>query len=362
MSNNFFDIIMLIPSLKRGGAERIFVDLANYFSINYKVCVLLLKNEGDLKSELSNSIHIVVLNEEKTRRSLFSVYNFLRRTKSNYVFSTLWHMNVVLGLVIPLLKRKDRFFFARETNIQSLHAIDSVPKKLLTRFAYRRFSKVIAQSQDMKSDLAKNLNIGKNFIEVVNNGTRIFEHIELKQRAKHSLDFCEIKVLISIGRIEYQKGFDLLLESFSKINSNNYILLIIGTGSELESLKELSRKLGIWNRVLFLGEVSDVAFYYKIAYAFISSSRYEGYPNVVIEALCYGVPVVANNYVGGINEILNPQFGKIIDICHSDELERALMYVESLSRNDIKFSARSKFSYKKMCQQYEKIIFSNPIS
>lgn len=138
--------------------------------------------------------------------------------------------------------------------------------------------------------------------------------------------------ILAAGRLVHQKGFDLLLQAFSLTASqlSSLNLVIAGEGPEAASLEALARGYGVESRVFFLGRVSPLSALMREAHAFVLSSRYEGFPNVLVEALAIGVPVVATDCPSGPREILSDgHYGILVPPENARELSMALLRVAS---------------------------------
>ena len=132
-------------------------------------------------------------------------------------------------------------------------------------------------------------------------------------------------IILYTGRLVTVKGLDLLLTAFSKIDREDYKLVIVGDGYEKNILKELTRKLKIEQKVIFAGYYSGVELYawYDLANFFILPSRYEPFGAVVNEALVYGCPVIASKYIGAL-DFINNSNGKIFDPLNEKEFIETL--------------------------------------
>jgi len=109
---------------------------------------------------------------------------------------------------------------------------------------------------------------------------------------------------LAVGKLKYQKGFDLLLRSLSYLKDIEFHLIILGKGPEEGNLKRLAQILGISKQVTFGGSVNNPYYYMKHADLFLLSSRFEGFGNVVLESMSCGTPVIAFDCPGGTSEII----------------------------------------------------------
>lgn len=169
------------------------------------------------------------------------------------------------------------------------------------------FDHVISVSNDLKNKMIEQYNVKHDKITVIPNGvdSKIFRFIQ----KKYSTERCNLdsnkKYILTISRLSGEKGLVNLIEAMSLINCDNVNLIIIGDGPLRESLKCSTVELGIEDKVIFLGEINheDTPFWYNAADLFCLPSIWEGCPNVVIESLACGTPVVAS-HVGGIPDLI----------------------------------------------------------
>src|SRR5262249_97138 len=136
--------------------------------------------------------------------------------------------------------------------------------------------------------------------------------------------------LLAAGRLVPQKGFDILIRAFATVASDcdSLTLAIAGEGPQEGSLRDLVIELRLERRVLFLGQVQKLRALMPPADPFLLSSRYEGFPNVLLEALGSGVPVVATDCPGGPREVLRDgEFGLLVRCGDVAELADAVRRV-----------------------------------
>ncbi|QZT36387.1 glycosyltransferase [Halosquirtibacter xylanolyticus] len=346
-------ILFIVPKLDGGGAERFIINLCSSIDSDQFECKLLvLSSDGDFIENAKNlKIDVILGNSVRVRESLIDVISFISKIKPDIVFSTLSHFNLLVGFISILFPKIK--FIARETNIVSKENRRGVFFDFLYRLSYSLFDKIIVQSDDMYNDFVTTYHIPQKDVEKINNPIDI-KKIEDYRDFSRSIQFDSSKInLITVGRLSYQKGYDLLLHSFAKFsNIERYHLYIIGKGDNLNDLEHLSKELNCDNHVSFLGFINPPYPLIMDADFFISSSRYEGFPNVVLESLSCGTPVISNNYKGGITEIINNSNGRIIDITNSIHFQNSVDgSIRNLKKDDI-VSSVNKFDSSVIIEKY----------
>ncbi|WP_282132325.1 glycosyltransferase [Cellulophaga baltica] len=352
------EILLIIPSLTGGGAEKVFLKLCKYLDKNkYNITLCLLKKEGEFVTLLNaeDGYRVHNLNISRVRYAIFPLLAYIRKLKPNVVVSTLGHLNALLAVLIPFLPKKTTIV-AREANIVSKKQYNYITMFLYKTF-YKKFHYIIGQSDDMIKDLMFIVNIKHDQIIKINNPINYIEiENSLNNTNKKLLPLNKIN-LLSVGSLTYQKGYDLLLNSFSKFKDiNDYHLTILGKGELHDELVELCKKLEIESNVTFAGFIADPYPYMSESDIFISSSRFEGFPNAVLEALACDTPVISNNYLGGINEIINdPLYGKIIDIANDSVFEDSCLLVTKMdqNKNSIKNNIIERYGLEIIIKKYE---------
>lgn len=351
-------ILFILPDLNMGGAERIITLLINNLDKNkFTPKLLLMRKEGYYLELLDKNIEIIDIKTSRIRNAFFPIVKVLRTLKPDIVFGGWGEVSAYLAPIIPFFPKIR--FIARETNIVSQH-VTRPEIRFFYRF-YNNFDSVIAQSDDMKNDLINNLKIHEEKIIKINNPVDV-DAVEAKSLEPMNFPFFEdYKNVVAIGNLSYRKGFDNLLKVFSYLKNENIFLYIIGEGDDKEKLIELKDSLQIKN-VKFLGKITNPYPYLKNADLFILSSRYEGFPNVLLEAGATGTFSLANNCKGGINEIIEENInGRIISIeDHKNFAEEIKITLsKKYDKNRIKNSIINRFSKDKIIHQYEKILEAN---
>lgn len=359
-------ICIIASSMLGGGAEKMVSYICNKLleDNNKQVILILFQKKGINLIRLNESLQIIDLNKKLGISGIFKLVKILKKIKPSVVFFTLGPLNAVFSPFIFFFKETK--FIARETNIPSLiNKLQAKKKKIYKlvdvfyKTTYKLFDLIIAQSEDMKLDLQINYKIIPDKIVVINN----LIDVELIKRQKNT-DLNKIKYLyqdkkiygIAIGRLTEQKGYDLLLKRLKNINSD-VVIYILGDGELKMDLLNKAKEYKLDKNFKILPFDTNPYKYLMNSHFFILSSRIEGFPNALIEALACGVPALVNNCKGGINEIIKDGFnGKIVDFNHEFNIMKEINNIIEYDRDSIMKDAIDRFSKDKILDQYINIL------
>ena len=347
-------ILFILPDLNQGGAERVITTLCNELDRNkFRPKLVLFKKEGYYLNHLKDDVEIIELNVSRIRYSIFKIIPLIKKLKPSIVFTGWGEISAFLSPIIPFFPKTK--FITRETNVVSEH----VKRKEILFFYrfYNNFHQIIAQSDDMKNDLIKNFQISENRIVKINNPVD-FDLINRLKTENINLEYCKsYKNIVAIGNLSPRKGFDLLLNVMNHLKDEPIRLFILGDGAFKAELNQQKLALNLDN-VTFLGNVPNPFVYLESADLFILSSRYEGFPNVLLEAGACGTYSLANNAPGGINEIIQPTVnGEIFPIENAQEFSEKIKEIldQNHSKEQIVKSIYSRFSKEIIIKKYESI-------
>lgn len=353
-------ILFIVPSLIGGGAERIISIIFNFLNRKkFEPILVLLKNEGPYLEDIPKDIQIIDLQATQARYAIIKIIRTIKQVKPDIVFSTLGYLNILIAMIKPFLS-KNIVFIARESNtvsVQNKQEKYPVLFDLLYKVFYNNFDQIISQSDYMKKDLIDNYNIMKDKIEVIHNPVNITKIETLANKSMTNFYKNDKFNLLTVGRLDYQKGYDLLIEAMSKLDKK-FHLTILGEGKDDTKLEQLAKSFDIEDNITFAGFQSNPYIYMIHADLLILSSRYEGLPNVVLEANACGTPVVAFNCPGGTGEIIeNGVNGFLCECGNIDELIKKInkAYLHNFDKNKIKRLIKNKYDANTIIKHYEKI-------
>lgn len=299
-------VLFVSPSMGGGGAERVAVTLLEYINRErFELTLALVEKKGPYLDEVPRYVTVVDLECRHVRHVAWRLLKTIHMRRPDVVFSSQGHLNLVIAFLRRFAPCSTRFV-ARETNIASLVNMQGRYGWLfpiLYRRYYGRFDRVICQSRDMRDDLMRIARVDEDRLEVIHNPVN-YSYIT-KKASERTQCFSGTKMnVLAAGKFTRQKGFDLLLRAFSKVKAPKCSLTILGRGPEEMKLRQQAVSLGIADRVRFPGFKSNPYAFMAQANVFVLSSRFEGLPNVVLEANACGTPVVAFDCLGGIAEII----------------------------------------------------------
>jgi len=215
--------------------------------------------------------------------------------------------------------------------VRGNEAIYYYEKGLLRRTVQKKlneFDHLITVSNDLKHKIVSEYNVDASKISVVSNGIDVgkFFYIEQELARKRLNLATNRQYILTVSRLSSEKGLPHLLNAFAKIKNSATELIIVGDGPLKDSLVSLGMALGINERVRFMSSLghADICYWYNAADVFCLPSLWEGCPNVVIEALACGTPVVATQ-VGGIPDLVpSNDYGVLVPPGNPDSLALSL--------------------------------------
>lgn len=330
-------IALLSATLGGGGAERVMVTLANAF-LHYgcQVDMVLVKKTGPYVDQLDPDVRVVDLSAGQTRYALWPLVRYLRSVRPNAMLSTQRHVNT-MAAVARLVAQVPTRLVVREANTISAITKDGnsspVPKGGLLAFLHRKSyamaDALVAPSEGVARDLINTMGFKKHDITVIPNPLPLQQ---LLQQSDEPVDHPwflpgSTPVILGVGRLAVQKDFQTLIRAFAKVVQHRQArLVILGEGNERTALEDLVDQLGLREHVMMPGFVDNPYTYMRCAAVFVLSSRWEGLPNVLLQAIAVGVPVVSTDCPSGPREVLDRgRWGKLVPVGDVDAMASAIM-------------------------------------
>lgn len=295
-----------------GGAERITAIIGKLLDKKkYNVKFILVAN-GKTSSSIQSFIPTDYEQEIVPRSNPFvllsSFYSIICEDKPDIVFASVFYLNNKL-LLLKLLFPKIKFVIRCENYLYTF----SLSQKIIMGGVYFLADKIITQTKEMEKELISKLKISPPKINTIENPVDVDTITSLLKSAESPYHTENKKVFIASGRFARQKGFDILIDAFSIVNSLRLDceLYIVGAkdgdyDNEFQNFWKKVVHYGLENKVHCEGFMNNPYPYVKFADCFVLSSRWEGLPNVLLESLFLGTPVAAFNCIPVIERIVQP--------------------------------------------------------
>lgn len=350
-------ICMIVPSLGGGGAERVAFHLLNNLNLKkYELTLIETQEEGNYLEELNKNIKLKCLYRKRFRKAVFLLFLELYCYNPDIIITFSKEIAIFCCFLKKFFLLKNTKLIIREVNIQS-KLNKSIIKKMLMKFFYKNADVIISQSKDMTNDILNYSKVSEEKIIEINNPVDML-YVEKKLKNKYIIFDKNYYNLVCVGRLEYQKGFDLIIKIMARLKKEKIKLYILGEGKEKERLEKLIKSLKLEESVYLLGKKKNPYIYMENADLFILSSRFEGFPNVLLEANACGIYAICNNSLGGINQIIeNDINGCILDFSN-EELVAEKIKIElnkKRDREEIKEIILQKYGISQIIQKYENL-------
>jgi len=351
-------IVVVIPSLNKGGAERVVSVLSKEWVKKNEVKIIVFNGSNlsysfggdiiDLNLPAQGGIFPKIL--QFIRRSI-KIVRILRRENPDYIISFMESANLPSIL--------SAYFTGKLNKLTvSVHAGSASMLKLyniLIPYLYRYPHQIIVVSKGIFTTLIK-MGVPKKKIKIINNPLPASAPVISKPlpRPNDTLK----NYILGVGRLDKNKGFDLLIEAFSNIPDKNMHLVILGEGPERKKLESIISNKNLSDRIHLYGLVNDIWPWYRHSKCFVSSSLMESWGNSIVEAMSQGCPVVAFDCDYGPREIITDGLnGLLVTINDVQSLTNniTVLLSDNLLRNKIchnGLTRSSEFNSRKLSAQW----------
>ncbi len=319
------EVAFVISDLGVGGAQRVLVNLANRLtSDGYRIALITVDSTDSDYFRIDGRIQRIALGMKQPSqdfinaiasnvRRIKSLRNVLRDMGTACIVSFVGTMNILTILATRYMGAR---VIISERNDPARESL-GVFWDFMRRLVYGRADVVTANSKGAIASLSRYVPPGK-LLYVPNVMTRMSS----KGRAGSRENW-----ILAVGRLERQKGYDVLLEAFSRLRRTapDWVLVIVGSGSLEPTLRKLAGELDIpIEKIIWKGQVDPYPLYLRSS-IYVLPSRYEGTPNTLLEALQCGLAaVVSDASSGALEYIVHRETGMVVPVDHPQELSNIL--------------------------------------
>tara|TARA_Y100000588_G_C14281064_1_gene937182 strand:- start:6547 stop:7617 length:1071 start_codon:yes stop_codon:yes gene_type:complete len=351
--------LLVINGLQGGGAEKVCTKLADLlYKKGIPVEILVIKNaDGPLRENLDKNITVHNLGVKRARNSLSSLISFFKRNRYDNIICFNFQLGILVKFVIVLLRGNSKVSL-RVINTISMTNSSGFISKLYYEYCYRWFEFIIFQCYEMKKDFESNYPISSNKCKVIYNPCA--SNLNKLLPKKSSCDRISIEKVVFAGRLESQKNIMFMLESlrFAVDINPNIVLFIYGDGSLKSSLSNYSFLMGLDDNVIFKPFTNDLDEVFESAKLSLLTSKFEGFPNFLLDSISYGIPCLSINCKSGPSEILNEVNGCLINKYDASEFGNKIvrMLETNWNHESIMRDAFDRFSEDKFLKSYIEIL------
>lgn len=345
-----------------GGAARTMLNLINHLDrTKFSPILVTLDFNYTYEQYVRDDVQFIKLPVKRLRQAIIPLSTLIRHEQPDLLFSTVPNYNTI-AILAKLLSRTKTKIIVREAAYLGGTTKENIKLRVYGLF-YKMAHRVIALSNGVKENLISRYHVNKDKIDVIYNPIDL---THIKNESRHNIEEQQLfeqgnKTIITAGRLVAEKDHVTLLRSFAKIDKRlNAHLIILGEGELELQLKKIAKKLGISERISFLGFKQNPYAYFRQADVFALTSTTEGFGHVLVEALALGVPVVSTRCNPGAEEILGEAtYGMLADVgdveAMTNNLERALTLTNSEREKIIKKGKEraSQFAVERIVEQYE---------
>ena len=361
-------ISILLPDLRGGGAERVNLDLAYEFvRAGHEVEFVLMQARGELLEEARTSFSVVDLATPRARSLPFALARYLRQRRPDALLAAMWPLTVIAPLAQRLSGHRCKVIVS-EHNTLSVQFSDwgqlhRTAMRASMAMGYRLSNHRIGVSQGVIQDISTLSGLRPTAFNVIYNPVppRADPLIKVLRDAEELWAGPQGGRIVTVGSMKAQKNHGLLMRAFAQLDRPDARLMFVGDGPGRNGLMALAQDLCIANQVIFAGFRPDPTPFYKTADLFVLSSDYEGFGNVIVEALACGTPVVSTDCPSGPAEILvNGKYGRLVPVGDIEKLAKAIEEALQASHDtDALISRSAEFSPSIAAQSYLKVMFND---
>lgn len=297
-------VAFLLPNMGAGGAERLTLDLmAGFIARGVQVDLVLLARTGAFLSLVPEGVRIIDLAAPRLRKAFLPLRRYLAREKPDALVAAMWPLTVVAVAAAAGLAQRPRVILSDHCPLKQQYAQRLGQLRLSMLATYRFADAVVGVSDGLSDELAELAGISRARVTTIANPVP-----RPRQSGVDPQDLWQGrkgKRLLSVGTLKAEKNHALLIDAFAlATRDQDAVLAIVGEGEARGRLEAQMTCLGLADRVLLPGYAATPGDWYAGADLFVLSSDYEGFGNVMVEAMHFGLPVVATDCPYGPADVL----------------------------------------------------------
>lgn len=333
-------VAVILPSLGAGGVERVTLTYLRLLpKEHFSVDLIVLQASDALLDFVPEWVRIHYLGSRRTLTAMVALARKLRQLAPDVVYTGHARTATTLALIRPALPSFKHLARLQSTpTLERKYGAYSRARMWAYAYGYHRADRVAAETHEMKESAKSAFGLSSRDMIVMENPVDL-SFIRANTKAGPSPFDGSHANILAAGRLGFEKGFDVLIESLPAIveSNQNAMLHIVGKDvGEYTTLKKLVDRLNLSERVRFWGHQENPYRFFAHCDAFVLSSRWEGSPNVLIENYCLNTPLVATRFSPSVDRLISEgKNGYTCSVEDAEGLAKAVIKALALSRGDI---------------------------
>jgi glycosyltransferase involved in cell wall biosynthesis len=365
------DIAIFLMDLQGGGAERVMLNLAEGLSdCGLQVDLVLVQAAGEYLSMIPPKLRLVVLDSPRLIQSVPALSQYLRQHQPRALLSALEDTNLVAILAKHWARVATRLVVTVHNQLsQEVKHATNLKRRLVPyviRWIYPWADAVVGVSQGVVDDLIQ-FGCPRSRTHAIYNPIITPDFLLKQASAKQAgmpphpwFEANQPPVILGVGRLNQQKDFATLIRAFAQLRqSQSARLMILGEGAERDRLECLIAELGLSHEEVSLpGFVPNPIYYMSAAAMLVMSSAWEGFGNVLVEAMAMGTPVVSTRCESGPAEILaEGKYGKLVRVGDVDSMAEAMWQtLQMIPQPELLQKRANDFSLARSLEAYQRLL------
>lgn len=365
-AKNVPKVLVFVPYLTPGGAERVVINLLKGIATDkFDVfLVIVSKKKAVFVDQIPLKVRLIDMGKKHAKSSIFAFSRILRAENPDIILSHMDYGNIITWIALKLSKVQAELVITEHNTLSKTKR--SGLFKILMRKVYPRVTQVVAVSTGVAKDLISELRLDSNKVQTIYNPIVDKDLKKCSEQGAYAgLSEGTKPYILAAGRLTEQKDYPTLLKAFRIVRERiNIRLLILGEGHLKEELENLAKRLEVQSDVRFLGFQKNPYVYMRHADLLVLSSAWEGFGNVLVEAMACECPVVSTDCMSGPREILKDgECGLLVPVGDQKALAEAMLRVltdRKLSKKlkTLGYERAKDFEIEKIAEKYENLFYN----